>query len=88
MGTDFLYILIKQRYETKNRSIVYFLNYRIIFLPMQKIPVEIFSKRAAHAVQRDRINAAIGKCQAEAKNPEIMPKCVVILLGGWVDVKP
>lgn len=54
----------------------------------QQIPVKVFSKRSAHAVESDGIDAAVREREAKAEDPEVMPESVIVLLGGRMDIKP
>lgn len=51
-------------------------------------PIEIFPKRPTDAVQCNGIDAAVGKRQAKAEDPKVVPESVVILLRGGMNVKP
>jgi len=55
---------------------------------MCSIPVKVFPESAAHTVESDRIDAAVGECKAETQNAKIVPESVVVLLRSRMDVKP
>lgn len=52
------------------------------------LPVKVLSESTTHAVESDRVDAAVGESKAETQNTKVMPKGIIVLFRSRMNIKP
>lgn len=51
-------------------------------------PVKVLSESTTHAIESDRVDAAVSVSKAETQDAKVMPKGIVIFFRSWMKIKP
>lgn len=52
------------------------------------LPLKVLSESTTHAVESDRVDAAVNVSKRETQDSKVVPECIVIFLHSWIIMKP